>query len=151
MLAGRIDSKLAALLGLMALFILILGLTALLVPRPFSWRSYLYPKAGVALIPVGLVAISAVWIGLGEAPSDLTFLLGVPSAAVPLALLLLYWFDLLAIARRTLRQPWAVWRVVLLLPLLWLICGGLIVVVPPAAAYFIALVFYSVRTGGLGG
>jgi hypothetical protein len=151
MLAARIDSQLAALLGLAALFILILGLTALLVSRPVSWRSYLYPKAALALIPLVVIAVCAGWVGLGEPPSDLAFLLGVPSAVVPLGLLLLYWFDLIAIARRTLRRAWPVWRLVFLLPLLWLICGGLIVVVPPAAAYFIALVFYSLRTGGLGG
>jgi hypothetical protein len=151
MLAARIDDQLAALLGLAAFFILILGLTALLVPRPFSWRSYLYTKAALALIPRVVIALCAGWVGLGEPPSDLAFLLGVPSAVVPLGLVLLYWFDLVAIARRALRRAWPVWRLMLLLPLLWLICVGLIVVVPPAAAYFIALVFYSLRTGGLGG
>jgi len=151
MLAAWIDNQLAALLGLAALFILILGFTALLVSRPFSLHSYLCRRAALALIPLAVIMLCAAWVGLGEPPSDLAFLLGVPSAVVPLGLVLLYWFDLIAIARRTLRRPWPVWRLVFLLPLLWLICGGLIVIVPPAAAYFLALVFCSLRTGGLGG
>jgi hypothetical protein len=151
MFAIRLDSRFAALTGLMSLVALMLGLIALLVPRPFSWRSCVHPKTVLVVVPLTIFALCAGGIWMGERPRAAARFLGVSSAVAPLGLVLLYWFDLIAIARRTLRRPGPVWRLVCLLPVLWLICVGLIVVVSPAAAYLVALAFYSLRTGGLGG
>ena len=148
--ADRIDTKLGALLGLAGLFILILVLIRLLVQPRFTWRAYLYPKAGIPLMIASvLIAICAVWVMIGEPPRDLAYMLGVPSALAPAVLVLLCWLDLIAIARQTLRQPLATLRVAVLVPVLWFVGGGLVLIGLPAVAYFLALVFYSLRGTGL--
>jgi hypothetical protein len=102
-----------------------------------------YGCASLALGPVALLAAivgASVWqTGRHE---YLTWLI---AALLTLAILLWSWVSWSALARRALmgagRRLLMTWT----LPVLWLAVGGLILVGLPAVAYFLAIVFYSLR------
>jgi hypothetical protein len=148
---SRTDSKLAALVTLGGLGVLVLAVIVAPLPRPFSWRTHIHPKLCLALIPLGVIALCVGAVAGDVPPRDVGAFLGAATPFALPALLLLYWFDLIALAKRTLRGALATLWVIVLVPVLWLIGCGLILVALPAVAYFLALVFYSLRGGSLPG
>jgi len=76
-------------------------------------------------------------------------LLGGASAAV--VILLTCWLCYSRLARHTLHRAGRRLSVTWIMPLLSVLLGSLVLLGLPAVAYFIALVFYSLRTGGLSG
>ena len=122
-----------------------------LAPRPLSWHAHIHPKLCLALIPLGVIMACVGAVATNFVPREVGAFLSATSLLALAALLLLYWLDLNALARRTLRSAGATLRVIVLVPLLWLVVCGLILAGLPAVAYFAGLVFYSLRGSGLGG
>ena len=143
-------TELNLLSGLLVLFIVALVVTGLVAVILFVRRGLKRP-AVVALATPPIVLGLCLALAASGAWRELDLLFGLLTLLLLPALLLLCWFDLVRVARRTLRQPWAVFRVAVLVPPLWLVVGGLTLVGLPAVVYFVALVVYSLRGSGLSG
>ncbi|HUU97564.1 MAG TPA: hypothetical protein VM487_17650 [Phycisphaerae bacterium] len=144
--AGRLDWG-DALLGLLST----LGAVTVLVAVVLFLCGVLKRTATVALAAPAVALLLCLTLVASRVRPELDLLFALLTVLLPAALVLASWFDLVRVARRTLRQPWAVFRVAVLVPPLWLVVGGLTLVGLPAVAYFVALVFYSLRGSGSSG
>ena len=108
-----------------------------------------WPAIAVVLAPLSLIALVAILVVI-DSQADVGIAMGLLAVLLPAGLLLLYWLDLLAIARRTMRRSWTTLRVALLVPLLWFFASGAILVVLPVIAYLIAIFAFDMWGGELG-
>jgi hypothetical protein len=68
---------------------------------------------------------------------------GVMLLAIALGAVSVYWVTLVLTARRALLRPLAAWRVVILVPLLWLVAGGLTLLGVPLVGFYLWLILGS--------
>jgi hypothetical protein len=131
-------------------FLFVVGAVTVLIAVVLFLRGVIKRSTTVALAAPAIALILCLTLVTWTA-AELDLVLALLAVLLPAALAMVCWLDLVRVARRTLRQPWAVFRIAVLVPPLWLVVGGLTLVGLPAAVYFVALVFYSLRGSGSSG
>jgi hypothetical protein len=101
-----------------------------------------YACAPLALLPFSAALVAACMIIMDSDSRGLS-VLGVASACAGAGVLLLYWWALFRMARRTMPVALGAWKVAILVPLLWLLGWIVFLAVFPALALYGAFMIYT--------